>query len=78
MGEGGGFSWGGVEGWGEKAHNCNWITKKNLKKKKYEIKYAEATKKNKINVLDSIKNKFKKEEYGMDPVLKMFLVCLMA
>ena len=20
---GGGFSWGGVEGWGEKAHNCN-------------------------------------------------------
>ena len=22
-GEGGGFSWGGVEGWGEKAHNCN-------------------------------------------------------
>ena len=22
-GEGMGFSWGGVEGWGEKAHNCN-------------------------------------------------------
>ena len=22
-GEGSGFSWGGVEGWGEKAHNCN-------------------------------------------------------
>ena len=22
-GEGGGFSWGGVEGWGEKAHNRN-------------------------------------------------------
>ena len=22
-GGGGGFSWGGVEGWGEKAHNCN-------------------------------------------------------
>ena len=22
-GEGGRFSWGGVEGWGEKAHNCN-------------------------------------------------------
>ena len=22
-GEGGGFSWGGVEGWGEKAYNCN-------------------------------------------------------
>ena len=21
-----GFSWGGVEGWGEKAYNCNWIT----------------------------------------------------
>ena len=20
---GGGFSWGGVEGWGEKAYNCN-------------------------------------------------------
>ena len=23
VGEGGGFSWGGVEGWGEEAHNCN-------------------------------------------------------
>ena len=23
MGEGGGFSWGGVEEWGEKAYNCN-------------------------------------------------------
>ena len=22
-GEGGGFSWGGVEGWGKKAYNCN-------------------------------------------------------
>ena len=22
-GEGGGFTWGGVEGWGEKAYNCN-------------------------------------------------------
>ena len=30
-GEGGGFTWGGVEGWGEKAYNCNWIT---IKKKK--------------------------------------------
>ena len=23
VGEGGVFSWDGVEGWGEKAHNCN-------------------------------------------------------
>ena len=23
VGEGGGFHWGGVEGWGEKAYNCN-------------------------------------------------------
>ena len=23
VGEGCGFSWGGVEGWGEKAYNCN-------------------------------------------------------
>ena len=23
VGEGGEFSWGGVEGWGEKAYNCN-------------------------------------------------------
>ena len=23
VGEGGGCGWGGVEGWGEKAHNCN-------------------------------------------------------
>ena len=26
MGEGGGFGWGGVEGWGENAYNCNSIT----------------------------------------------------
>ena len=26
VGEGGGFSWGRVEGWGEKANNCKWIT----------------------------------------------------
>ena len=31
-GEGGGFSWGGVEGGGEKTYNCNWITIK-IKKK---------------------------------------------
>ena len=30
VGEGGGFGWGGVEGWGEKAHNCNWITIKHF------------------------------------------------
>ena len=28
-GGGRGFSWGGVEGWGVKAHNCNCITIKN-------------------------------------------------
>ena len=32
-GEGGGFTWGGVEGWGEKAYNCNCITIKKKKKK---------------------------------------------
>ena len=32
VGEGGGFGWGGVEGWGEKTYNCNWITMKILKK----------------------------------------------
>ena len=31
-GEGGGFGWGRVEGWGEKADNCNWTTIKILKK----------------------------------------------
>ena len=30
-GDGGGFRWGGVEGWGENADNCNWITIKILK-----------------------------------------------
>ena len=34
MGEGGGFGWGGVEGWGENADNCNWITIK-VKKESY-------------------------------------------
>ena len=28
VGEGGGTGWGGVEGWGENADNCNWIKKK--------------------------------------------------
>ena len=26
VGEGGGFGWGRMEGWGEKAYNCNLIT----------------------------------------------------
>ena len=26
------YGWGGVEGWGEKAYNCNWITIKIFKK----------------------------------------------
>ena len=33
-GEGGGFGWGGVERWGEKAYNCNWITIKIFLKEK--------------------------------------------
>ena len=37
MGEGGGFSWGGVEGWGEKAYDCNWITIKKIFKWLEEI-----------------------------------------
>ena len=32
-GEGGGFGWSGVEGWGENADNCNWIKIK-IKKKR--------------------------------------------
>ena len=35
-GEGGGFGWGGVTGWGENAENCNWKTInmfKNIKNK---------------------------------------------
>ena len=40
VGEGGGFSWGGVEGWGEKAYNCNWITIK-IKKNKIKLKKKE-------------------------------------
>ena len=30
MGEGGGIGWGDVEGWGENADNCNWITIKKI------------------------------------------------
>ena len=33
-GEGGGFDWGGVEGWGENADNCNWTAIK--EKKEYQ------------------------------------------
>ena len=29
-------SWGGVDGWGEKTYNCNWMTIKIKKKKKKE------------------------------------------
>ena len=35
--EGGGFTWGGVEGWGEKAYNCNCITIKKKKKKEKKM-----------------------------------------
>ena len=40
-GEGGGFTWGGVEGWGEKAYNCNCITMKKYIyiKKKRQLEY---------------------------------------
>ena len=34
MGDGGGFGRVGVEGWGEKAYNCNWITIKFKKTKR--------------------------------------------
>ena len=37
VGKGGGFSWGGGEGWGEKAYNCNWITIKIKKKESINI-----------------------------------------
>ena len=40
-GEGGGFTWGGVEGWGEKAYNCNCITIKKIKKKKIRSIFKE-------------------------------------
>ena len=36
-GEGGGFGWGGVEGWGENADNYNCITIKILKNKYINI-----------------------------------------
>ena len=37
VGEGGGFGRGGVEGWGENADNCNWITIKVKLKKDNDI-----------------------------------------
>ena len=38
---GGGFGWGGVDGWVEKAYNCNWITIKiKLKKRKEKKSYT--------------------------------------
>ena len=39
VGEGRGFGWGGVEGWGEKADNCNCITIK-IKNKSIQQKCA--------------------------------------
>ena len=44
VGEGGGFGWGGVEGWGEKADNCNWITINFLKKICYRGKLLDSKK----------------------------------
>ena len=35
--EGGGIGWGGVEGWGENADNCNWITIEKLRKKEFNV-----------------------------------------
>ena len=43
MGEVGGFGWGGVEGRGENADNCNRITIKILKKRKKERHYQLST-----------------------------------
>ena len=37
VGAGGGFTWGGVEGWGENAYNCNSIRIKILKNKNKKI-----------------------------------------
>ena len=43
-GEGGGFGWGGVEGWGENADNCNWATvKKCLIKKRHNRSFKSIT-----------------------------------
>ena len=36
-GEGGGFGWGGVEGWGENADNCNRTT---IKKRERTLPYT--------------------------------------
>ena len=49
MGEGGGFGWGGVEGWGEKAYNCNWITIKIKKRNLYS--YISDTLKQKLRLI---------------------------
>ena len=38
-GEGGGFGWGGVEGWGENADNCNDQLKK-MREEPYRIHYS--------------------------------------
>ena len=55
MGKGGGTGWGGVEGRGENADNCNWIKINKFKK----------------NNNNKIKNKnFKKEASPMGPYYK--------
>ena len=52
---GGGFSWGGVEGWGEKAYNCNWITIKIFKKRRdKETNEVDCRERKQINVLKII------------------------
>ena len=45
-GGGRGFGSGGVARWGEKAHNCNWITIKNLRKENKQPNL-----KNRLNIL---------------------------
>ena len=59
MEEGGGFSWGGVEGWGEKAYNCNRITIKINKNKRLWVTIVR-------------KHKITQEEYSYNSRHKYF------
>ena len=62
-GEGGGFGWGGVEGWGENADNCNWVTIKTFFKKERNII---------LNLIINLQEYYNfKHENGFIPVVEM-------
>ena len=74
-GEGSGFTWGGVKGWGEKAYNCNGITIKMKKKNaiREEIKKFLETNENELTTIQNLWDTAKEVLRGKFIVIQAYL-----